>query len=434
VPAAAHAEDFRVTNLANSGTGSLRDAISDANGSAGADRVVFKSRLTGTIGLSSGPLSISSPIDIVGPSARRLTVNAGGDSGVFFISTPVGTPVTISGLTITGGSVAGMDAGAGIANTGADLTVSHTTVRGNEAGRGAAVFTIGALEIESSTLSGNTSTGAGGAVYAFAYDVTAENSTVSGNSAGADGGAIYALHVPQLDLRSSTVARNSAGSDGGGLAVGGTTDVVTLDGSIVADNTSEDLHDGGAAVFHGAFSLIEDSGNALFTEDVGDIFGADPALEALQDNGGPTQTHALRKGSPARNRGATSGAPARDQRGAPRKGRADIGAYELVKCKGIEVDVVGTSGKDRLRGDGTVNAILGLGGADKLLGLQNRDALCGAAGKDKLVGGNGRDKLLGGGGKDLLKGGKAADRLNGGRGNDRCVPGGGPGNDKLKSC
>ena len=74
----------------------------------------------------------------------------------------------------------------------------------------------------------------------------------------------------------------------------------------------------------------------------GDIVGtgaspADPLLGPLQDNGGPTFTHALQFGSPAIDKGnpATPGSggtacEATDQRGAPRPAGAacDIGAYE----------------------------------------------------------------------------------------------------------
>ena len=66
---------------------------------------------------------------------------------------------------------------------------------------------------------------------------------------------------------------------------------------------------------------------------------ADPLLGPLQDNGGPTRTHALLMGSPAIDAGNSGGctdnlgaALTSDQRGQPRPlaghGRCDIGAYE----------------------------------------------------------------------------------------------------------
>jgi Ca2+-binding RTX toxin-like protein len=76
--------------------------------------------------------------------------------------------------------------------------------------------------------------------------------------------------------------------------------------------------------------------------------------------------------------------------------------------------IVGSRGKDRLRGRSGVDVICGLGGRDRLSGL------------------GGRDILIGGGGKDLLRGGGGKDRLIGGAGKDRCV--GGPGKDKSRRC
>jgi hypothetical protein len=64
----------------------------------------------------------------------------------------------------------------------------------------------------------------------------------------------------------------------------------------------------------------------------GNLFGVDPLLGPLQNNGGSTRTHALLPGSPAINAGSNPLGLATDQRGAdfPREagGRADIGAYE----------------------------------------------------------------------------------------------------------
>ncbi len=56
---------------------------------------------------------------------------------------------------------------------------------------------------------------------------------------------------------------------------------------------------------------------------------ADALTLAPTDNGGPTETMALPVGSPAINAGTATGALATDQRGLPRFGAVDIGAYEL---------------------------------------------------------------------------------------------------------
>jgi hypothetical protein len=62
----------------------------------------------------------------------------------------------------------------------------------------------------------------------------------------------------------------------------------------------------------------------------GNIYGRDPLVGPLQNNGGPTATHALLNGSPAIDAGTRTGAPLTDQRGVLRQfGIAvDIGAFE----------------------------------------------------------------------------------------------------------
>src|SRR5262245_7221234 len=102
---------FTVLNLADSGAGSLRQAILDANGTPGDDTITFS--VTGTIQLAGALPNLSSNIDIQGPGAEVLTVRGG--YGYIFGISPVGAAVQISGLTISNG-------GGGIANFGT-LTV-----------------------------------------------------------------------------------------------------------------------------------------------------------------------------------------------------------------------------------------------------------------------------------------------------------------------
>ncbi|MEM9219159.1 MAG: hypothetical protein AAGD25_33095 [Cyanobacteria bacterium P01_F01_bin.150] len=89
----------------------------------------------------------------------------------------------------------------------------------------------------------------------------------------------------------------------------------------------------------------------------------------------------------------------------------------------------GTSGPNRIVGDGGDNEINGFGGADTLKGKNGNDTLIGGGGRDKLFGGNGKDTLIGGGGKDKLVGGNGNDILNGGGGSDILI--GGKGKDVL---
>jgi Ca2+-binding RTX toxin-like protein len=404
VPATAQAEDFTVTNLDDSGAGSLRDAVEDANSDTAPDRILFRSKLSGEITLTGGELYIDTPIEIRGPGARRLTISGGGDSRIFMITPPFRTDVSISGLRLSDGHAQGR--GGAIFVEDADFTLSESAVTGNVAedwGGGVYAYESDARIVDS-TISDNRALGGlggdGGGIFTF-DEMRLENSTVSGNSATGGGG--IEVVVGPLTLRNSTVAGNEAAERGGGiLSIQAPVDV---QGSIVADNAAElegpdlDEYFPILASFGGEFNLIENPQGGGDFEGSNNILGVDPRLKPLKDNGGPTDTHAFKK-SLAKNRLPKSETPKQDQRGAKRKGKGDIGAYELVKCEGVIVNRVGTGRKDKLKGTKRKDGILGLGGNDKLSGKKGADGLCGGRGKDKLKGGPGRDRLNGGPGKD----------------------------------
>jgi hypothetical protein len=404
-PAAAQADDFKVTNLGDSGSGSLRDAIGEAETSLDPDdRILFKSKLSGEITLTSGAIEINGPLEIVGPGARRLAVSGNNDSRIFFIDTGPGADVNISGLSLIDADAGSGDGGA-IYSLDADITLENSTLSGNEAGDalndsgGAMYIGYGSITLRNTTVSGNQANIMGG-VSTYDSDLRIESSTISGNQAfagccaGAYGGA-------DVLVRNSTIVNNTAAEWGGGL--GFDTADVELRGALIANNSADegdDLFDLGAgSTFAGSFSLIEDPGNTGISSAGGNLIGVDPKLKPLKNNGGSTDTHAFKK-SPVKNKLPKGETPKSDQRGAPRKGKGDIGAYELVKCEGVVVNRVGTAKKDKLKGTKKKDGILGLGGNDKLSGKKGKDGLCGGRGKDKLKGGPGKDKLDGGPGKD----------------------------------
>jgi hypothetical protein len=388
-PATAQANDFAVTNLSNSGAGSLREAIEDANATSAEDRIVFNSKLSGTINLSS-VLEISESVEIVGPGARKVTMRGPTGGGEDALTGDSFQYLTISDLTIVGD-----DDGLSF-DVLNELNLSDSTVSGvAEDGAGIDIELVN-LFVEDSTI-----TDSGTGIEGFESYMNIQNSTITDN----DYGGLDVVYGEQL-VRSTTIALNgAAGPAGGGIVSYGAD--VRLVGSLIGDNVNADLGiTGGAADFDAAFSLIERPGKTGVTSAGGNLIGVTPLLKPLANNGGPTDTVALKKESQAINKGpaveaaGTTTAPAKDQRGVPRKGKADIGAYEFVKCKGVVVNRVGTAGKDRLRGTRRRDGILGLAGNDKLIGRKGKDGLCGGRGKDKLKGGPGKDKLNGGPGKD----------------------------------
>ena len=126
---------FAVTNLSNSGAGSLRQAIANANSNTGADTITFASSLAGnTITLTSGQLNLTDTTGkttINGLGADQLTVSGNDASRVFYINS--GMNAEISGLTIAHGHTTGTGFatyGGGIYNDGM-LTIANCTISEN---------------------------------------------------------------------------------------------------------------------------------------------------------------------------------------------------------------------------------------------------------------------------------------------------------------
>ena len=241
-----------------------------------------------------------------------------GDQGGAIVN--AGT-LTITNSILSGNSVSISDGGA-IYNFGT-VTITDSTLAGNAASNGGAIFNLGAtVTITNSTLAGNSALDAGGAIY-NARTLMLVNSTLSGNTASNGGGII---NGGTLILMSSTLSGNTALDLGGGIY---NSDTLTVTNSIVANRPSGGNSGGNCA----NFGTFISNGNNLDTDGTCPDFSRVPRgqlkLDALADNGGPTQTHALRCGSVAINAGDEMDCPDTDQRGVEREGRCDIGAFEF---------------------------------------------------------------------------------------------------------
>ncbi len=270
-----------VTNLADTGVGSLRKVLEYAAMKPGADTVTFDPALSGgTIRLASAILVSDAGGVTIDASAlpSGLTIdgdtdgNGTADTQLFTIASG---SASMTGLSLRHG--AGISVGA-ISNL-ATLTLTRCALSDNSAGisgSGGAIFNSGNLTLTHCTLSRNNA-GAGGAIFHSSGTLTLTHCTVSGNDSGGSSGAI-------------------SGSAG-----------MTLSYTIVAGNTPGNIS--------GAFNSTNN------------LTSGNPLLAPLGDYGGPTQTMALRPGSPARD-GAVGSPATSDQRGFPIVGPRDIGAYE----------------------------------------------------------------------------------------------------------
>lgn len=192
----------------------------------------------------------------------------------------------------------------------------------------------------SSNLAGCSSQGSGIGNYGR---MVLSNSTLSGNVAFGTGGGIW--NKGTLDLFNCTLYGNSANLGGGIFNTG----LVTIANSILAGNTA--TANEGADVLGPlnslGYNLIQQTNDATITNLVtGNLYGVDPLLGSLKNNGGPTPTHALLPGSPAIDAGSAADFPAADQRGVARPvdgdgdgvAVSDIGAFEFVHPKFASVE------------------------------------------------------------------------------------------------
>lgn len=146
---------------------------------------------------------------------------------------------------------------------------------------------------------------------------------------GEEGGYGGALSGANLLLENVTLAQNHAEHSGGAIFNEDNTSV-TINNSIIAHNTAANewgLDQSCRDTMVGANNLQWPAPDGNDPPCTPDPLGADPLLGNLSDNGGPTQTLPLQSGSPAVDAG--QGCPDTDQRGLPRVGACDLGAFEV---------------------------------------------------------------------------------------------------------
>ena len=290
---------FPVTNTQDSGPGSFRDALNQANVRGG--YITFQAGVAGTVALASALPQLLTDVQIIGPGPRVLTLSA---SSLFRVLLIEAGSVTVSGITIsdgvTGGSIS--DAvGAGIENFSSSLvsidncivtnnstpvndssggaiynkgsmSVSNTTISYNSTGSAGGIDNFGSLTIANSLLTRNVSAsvtgGGGGIVNEPAASLTIGNSTLDANRTAGSGGGL--VNLGSLTIADSTLSHNEARGSagvGGGLfnQTGGSVAIVrstisaniaSLDGGGIANTTN-----GSVAIANSTFAGNHSSGN-----------------------------------------------------------------------------------------------------------------------------------------------------------------------------
>jgi hypothetical protein len=310
----------------------LRAAIAIANSDGGIDAISFAPSLyanntPGTITLTQGALTLKSSMTISGPGANLLTITANNNSQILIVddgNSAVTDQVTISGLTLSGGTASGNTTdtkGGGAIFNAESLILSNDAFSSDTSSvsSGGAVDNAGTLVSNDNTYTGNTAFLNGGGIENSGF-LTSTNDTFSGNKA-KNGGAID-NNQASLTTVNDTVAGNfgSGGVANDGLSSAMSTwnslntivvgnlvstnsstssDVINNNGTINASNTLVGDANSSGTITNGSQHNVVGATtiNTFQTDSNGNL--------VLANNGGTTPTIALTAGSKAINAGGT---------------------------------------------------------------------------------------------------------------------------------
>jgi len=293
-----------VTNNADSGAGSLRQAITNV---CSGGTITFDNDYT--ITLASQLAIVNKTVTITG-AGHTITISGNNAVRVFHVGdydTASSGNLTIDHLNIVNGaSTVNACAGQAVSCGGGLMldylttaTVLNSTFSNNDGGfEGGAIYSYygNPLTVTNSTFTGNHATAYAGAIELFYGSAILTNNTFTGNSADAYGSTL-------LNTWGTVMLRNN-------LFVKGATSVNACD---------SDFSDGG--------STTDGGGNVRWGDTTCPGANANPLLGTLGDYGGDTPTMRLLPGSAAID-AASSNCPATDQRGIIRGSTCDSGAYE----------------------------------------------------------------------------------------------------------
>jgi RTX calcium-binding nonapeptide repeat (4 copies) len=356
--------NFVVTNLNDSGVGSLRNILAVANANPDADVITFAAGLSGgTLVLTSGELSITNDVtidgDINGDNKADITISGNNASRIINQSGST-TDLILNSLMLTNGSGGAFNTGGAIHAIGGTLKISDTTISNSAAPVGGGIYTSSTkLNILNSLISGNSATYNGGGVAMFGSPAGSSlfQTTIVNNSSNRDGGGI-AVSGASLSIVQSTITNNRAEADGGTTFQGGgvsiTSSTVNFYNSVAAENTT-----GASSLKSDIFGSINFAQNNVFgsAPTISNPFStfnqinvADVGLGTLGNHGGSTDTrNIVSPTSVLINSGYNGFATSTDANGAPRidGGKIDIGATEYINT--ITVTNLNATGAGSLR-------------------------------------------------------------------------------------
>jgi hypothetical protein len=351
--------------ILNSGKLQLKDSVVTGNTAVSqCDYYCFGSYGGGIYNSGTAVLTNSRISKNIADAGYSINGDNGRGGGIFNNGKMTLNGSTVSQNQSTGSSQRGAGPiGGGIINYGT-MTIANSTITSNSASAsGGGILNRSVMAIDNTTVSRNQAVGGGG-IYnghflgIFNNSLTLTNSTVSDNAA--NGGAgIY--NAKNLNLTNTTVSGNKASNSGGGIVNKGVLAIThgtfsanrsaslkggglfnlanaTLANTVIANSPS-----GGDCVNSGSGTSILQGVNLVEDGSCGADAG-DPKLGLLLDNGGYTETHAIRAKSPALDTANTASCTAKDQRGIlrpqPDGGACDVGAFERTATVSSEVSSI----------------------------------------------------------------------------------------------
>lgn len=183
-------------------------------------------------------------VEIEGPGASKLILDAGGNGRVFSARE---VDLEMSGVTMTGGQESDLiDGGGGFATFESEVTLAEVRVTGNEIsggseGGGIAVENGAGLVLKDSLVDHNVSAEemGGGIFVEGGSRLTVKNSTIEANEAAENAGGGIAMGAVLFELRNSTVKGNKSAEGGGGLWIGVQEPGI---GAVIVDSRIEGNH------------------------------------------------------------------------------------------------------------------------------------------------------------------------------------------------
>lgn len=255
----AGAVTYTVTNLDDSGLGSLRQAVLDANASFVSDTINFAPSLSGGTLTLVSQIGITDKLTINGLGADKLTISGNKKTRIFLVNS---AGAVIQDMTLRDG----FNNYGGAINNVQQLTLNRLSLTSNASGyNGGAIYNTGVLTANQLTLWENgdradstDDTHHGGGVYNEGTLIL-KDSNLWKNYADYDGGGIWSNG--NLTITNSFVGFNSAGRWGGGVRNEG--GILILQNTTLSENTSRD-YGGGLSAYRTKLTILNSTiaGNA----------------------------------------------------------------------------------------------------------------------------------------------------------------------------